>query len=272
MKFKIAVCQFNIKLFDPEDNLKRAEAYIKKASSEAQIIVFPENFVTGPIEEKPDLADSNNQYRQQFQDLAKKYEIDIVTGSIIEEENNKLYNTTYYIDSTGEIKSKYQKINLWHTERESFAAGKEVSVFDTKYGKIGLAICWDFMFPEVFREMVKKNVDIVFCPSYWNYGDAGIGLKYDKYAEVTLVDSLAVARAFENEIIFVFCNASGENYKNFEKTPIGHSQITAPFIGAIKRLEHNKEEMFIQEVDTAILKEAEDTYKIREDLIEQKSK
>ncbi|HLD10774.1 MAG TPA: hypothetical protein VJB89_01720 [Candidatus Nanoarchaeia archaeon] len=47
---------------------------------------------------------------------------------------------------------------------------------------------------------------------------------------------------------------------------LGHSQIAVPFMGVIKKLEHNKEEMFVQEVDTAILKDAEKVYKIRNDL------
>ncbi len=266
MKFKIAVCQFKIKFLDPDENLKRAEAFIRKASSKAQLIVFPENFVTGPIEANIELADSTHKYRKQFQHLAKKYQISIVAGTIIEKEKSKLYNTAYYIEKDGKIKSRYRKIHLWHSERKSFTAGKDITVFNAEFGKIGLAICWDLIFPEMIREMAKKNVEIVICPSYWNYGDAGIGLKYNKDAEVTLASSLSVGRAFENEIIFVFCNASGGGYKNFEFTPFGHSQITAPFIGTVKKLEHNNEELFIQEVDTAILKEAETNYKIRQDL------
>lgn len=266
MKFKIAVCQFKIKFLDPVKNLKRAEAFINKASSKAQLIVFPENFVTGPIEANTELADSAKKYRKQFQHLAKKYKIAIVAGTIIEREKNKLYNTAYYIEKDGKIKSRYRKIHLWHSERKSFTAGKDIAVFNTNLGKIGLIICWDLIFPEMFREMVKKNVEIVICPSYWNYGDAEIGLKYNKDAEVTLASSLSVGRAFENEIIFVFCNASGKGHKNFQYTPFGHSQITAPFIGTVKKLEHNKEELFIQEVDTAILKEAETNYKIKQDL------
>ena len=73
--------------------------------------------------------------------------------------------------------------------------------------------------------------------------------------------------AGENEIIFVYCNAAGKlRLDKFQDTLIGHSQIAVPFKGAIKKLDHNKEEMFIQEVDTAILKDAEKAYKIRNDL------
>jgi predicted amidohydrolase len=269
MKFKIAVVQFDIKRLSPEDNLKKAEEFIKKASSsKAQIIVFPEDFVTDPIVGMKEYADSENKYRNYFQHLAKKYNIDIVPGSIIESDKKGLYNTTYYIDSTGKVKSRYRKINLWHPERSYITPGHEVPVFNTKYGKVGLIICWDLIFPELFRKMAKKNVNIVICPSYWCYGDAGkIGNKYDRNSETKLVDSLCVGRAFENEIIFVYCNAAGKlELGKYSDTLIGHSQITVPFKGVLNKLDHNKEGMFIQEVDTTILKDAERVYRIREDL------
>ncbi len=268
MKFKIAVVQFEIKQFSPETNLKRAEEYIKKAALlKSSIIVFPEDFITGPTEKKKEFADSKNTYRKYFQHLAKKYRIDIVPGSIIEVDKYGLHNTTYYIDSLGKIKARYRKVHLWLPERPYIVPGHDVAVFNTKYGKIGLIICWDLFFPEIFRKMVKKGVNIVICPSYWCYGDAGEGIKYDINSEIKLVDSLCVGRAFENEIIFVYCNAAGKlQLGNFKDTLLGHSQIAVPFKGCIKKLEHNKEEMFVQEVDTSILKIAENVYNMKADL------
>lgn len=267
MKFKIAVVQFHYKLLDPDTNIKRAESFIKKASKKADIIVFPEDFITGPIEFKVKFADSKGKYKKIFQELAKKYSIDIVMGSVIEKERGKFYNTSYYIDHSGKIKGKYQKIHLWHTEKKNIAPGKKVSVFKTKFGKVGLSICWDLIFPEIYREMTKQGVDIIFCPSHWMYSDAGPGLKYNYQAEAVLIDNLSAARAIENEAIFVFCNAAGENkWKNKIFKRVGHSQITVPFQGAIKKVTHNKETMFIQEVDTKILKVAEKAYKIRKDI------
>ena len=268
MKFKIAVVQFEIKQFSPKKNLSKAEQFVKKAAtSEAKIIVFPEDFITGPINGKVEFADSKNKYRKFFQNLAKKYKIDIVPGSIIEKNKTGFYNTTYYIDAKGKVKSKYRKINLWHPEKKYLNPGNKISIVNTKFGKIGLIICWDLIFPEVFRNMAKRGVDIVICPSYWTFEDASIGLKYDKKSETKLVDALCVSRAFENEIILVYCNPAGNIIlPKFKGKILGHSQITVPFKGAIKRLKHNREEMFIQEVDTNILKDAEKAYKIRNDL------
>lgn len=268
MQLKIAVVQFAIQQFAPEENLIKAERFVKEASAQgAQLVVFPEDFVTGPLSGNDAFADYEGRYIKHFQQLAVQYSLDIVPGSIIEGDTTGLYNTTYYIDSTGEIRGQYQKVNLWLPERSYMTAGNKVAVFDTKYGKIGLIICWDLMFPEVFRAMVRQDVAMVICPSYWCFEDAGEGIKHDANAEVKLVNALCVTRAFENEVVLVYANAAGSvNIDGVEENLIGRSQITVPFKGALALLDHNQEAMFLQEIDTNILKDAEKSYEIRKDL------
>lgn len=268
MKFKIAVVQFKIDLSLPDKNLAKAEKFMRKAASlGCQTIIFPEDFVTGPVRRRKELVDFDGKYKKYFQVLARKHKIDIVTGSFVEGSKTGWFNTTYYIDARGKIRAKYKKINLWLTERSYLTSGNEISVFNTKYGKAGLIICWDLAFPEVLRAMVKKGVRIVYCPSFWMKNDAGVGWKYNNNAEKEFINSVTVARAFENEIILVWCNAAGF-YKLDSNifTLVGQSQITAPFVGAFKKLNHNREEMFVQEVDTNILENAEKAYRIRRDL------
>lgn len=274
MKFKLAVVQFDIKRLNPEENIKKAEDFMKRASDkEADLIVFPEDVVTDPLMDRQDFADSNHNFRSRFQELAKKYTIDVVPGSFIEEETGELYNTTYYIDASGEVLSRYRKINLWLPERSYITPGNELSVFDTRFGKVGLIICWDIAFPELFREMVKQGVKIVLCPSYWCYGDAGNGVDIDPASELKLVDAMSVSRAYENEIVFAYCNAAGKPATSGSKNPlIGHSQIALPILGCIKKLEHNREEMFIEEIDMSVLEIAEESKKIREDVMHREVK
>ena len=127
MQINVAVVQFGIQPFAPAETLAEAELrvqqasvrieqFIKKASSRADIIVFPENFLTVVLGDKV-LADYESRYVQHFQRLAAEYNIDLVPGSFIEGDQDGLYNTTYYIDKTGSIRGKYRKINLWHHER-----------------------------------------------------------------------------------------------------------------------------------------------------------
>ena len=267
MDIKIAVVQFAIKQFAPEENLRKAEQFIATASSEAQIIVFPEDFVVGPLLGRNEFADFDGRYFKHFQQLASKYAIDIVAGSIPEGTQAGLFNTACYIDSNGNILGKYRKVNLWIPERDYNTPGNEICVFQTRYGKVGLIICWDLMFPEIFRAMLRKGVEIVICPSYWCLEDAGEGMKYDNNSEIKLVNSLCVTRAFENEVILVYANAAGHlRYKGNTGTLIGQSQVTLPFKGSIGLMHHNGEEMRYFVVNTAILNAAEKVYKIREDL------
>jgi predicted amidohydrolase len=277
MQINIAVVQFGIQPLAPAETLAeaelrvqqalvRVEQFIKKASSRADIIVFPENFFTVKLGGRA-LADYENRFVQYFQRLAANYAIDLVPGSFIEGDSDGQYNTTYYIDKTGTIRGKYRKIHLWHPEKPLLTPGNAVSVFDTQYGRVGLIICWDLMFPEVFRAMLQQGVEIVICPSFWCFEDAGIGLKHAPDAEVTLVDALCTTRAFENEIILVYANAAGKYLSSADILQlIGHSQITTPFAGPLHVLAHSDQEMFIQLVDTAVLRDAEEAYTIKKDL------
>src|SRR3954454_3234023 len=140
MQINIAVVQFEIQSFAPAENLAKAEQFIKEASSKADLIVFPEDFITGPIYGNKDFVDYDGQYVQHFQSLATKYAIDIVPGSFIEGERGKLYNTTYYIDRAGAILGIYRKVNLWHPERTYMKRGNRSCVFDTQYARVVLII------------------------------------------------------------------------------------------------------------------------------------
>ena len=268
MQLKVAVVQFEISQFAPQENLEKAEQYIQQAvAQEADLIVFPEDFIAGPLDGRVELADFDQQYVKHFQKLAEQYRIDIVPGSIIEGDENGLYNTAYYIDRNGDILSQYRKLNLWLPERSYITPGTDISVFETRFGKVGLIICWDLMFPEIFRAMVSQGVEIVICPSYWCLEDAGRGQKLNQYSEVMLVNALCLARAFENEVVLVYANAAGKQVSGQNtSTLIGQSQITVPFKGPLDIAMDNFEAMLVEEVDLDVLAIAEEAYEIHSDL------
>lgn len=263
---RIALVQFSITHLKPEANLERAELYIKHAAEQkAQVIVFPEDFMTGSIFGDIKYLDRDHTFLKQFQTLAKKYSIDIVSGSWMEETPMGALSTTNYIDSNGIVLGEYHKNHLYLSERHFLTPGTEVSVFMTSYGKVGLIICWDIMFTEIFQRMNTLGVQIVYCPSYWYKEIAGKGLEYNNQAEEQHIDALCIARAVENNIVFVYANAAGVmQFPNSTSDHlVGHSQIALPIIGAIAKLEHNSEEMIIQDVDLSVLSLAEETYHLR---------
>jgi predicted amidohydrolase len=266
MEIDIAVAQMDVEPAAPAVNLEKAAAFVEKAAAGgAKVIVFPENFLNRHPRGREDLVDFKGKYREHFRRLARTYGIDIVAGSVTEGSRLGWFNTTHYIDSRGEILARYRKINLWLYEAEDITPGNEVVVADASYGRVGFAICWDLAFPELFRRMAHAGAEVVFCASFWCYEDAGPGLEYDRQAEEKFVDSLCVARAFENEICMVYCNAAGTTARDGYTTSIGHSQIAVPFKGALSRLDQ-QEELLIQRVDTSILRVAEQAYQIRRDL------
>ncbi len=272
MKFRVALVQMEIKQGCIEENLAKAEKFIKRASGlGAQLVVLPELLPTGSLRafrDKKEFMDAGKIYLSYFQQLAGKCSIAIVPGSWMETDKRGCYNTAYYIDSNGKIRSRYRKTNLWITERRYATAGNEFFVFNTEFGKIGMAICWDLMFPEIFRRMAKRGVDIVICPSYWTAGADCKIKEHDRETEARMVDSLCAARTFENTIILIYCNAAGVAKAANGKTDnlIGHTQIVMPLKGAVKKLDHNKEGMILHEIDTSILRKAELLYKVRTDL------
>jgi predicted amidohydrolase len=268
MQITIAVVQFAIAQFAPDINLARMERFLQEAvARQADLVLFPEDAVLGPLNGRADLADFDQRYVRSFQELAARYHVDLVPGSIIEGEQSGLYNTAYYIDHNGEILGRYRKVHLWLPERSYLDPGQEAVVCQTRFGRVGLAICWDLAFPELFRALVAREAELVLCPSYWCYEDAGPGLQYNHEAEITFVDALCTARAFEQEIILVYANAAGElDLDGEHATLIGHSQITVPFKGALYRCEHNREALFVQSVQTEVLADAEVAYEIRQDL------
>jgi len=269
MRFNVAVVQMESVWLKPAENLVKAEKFIEKAvSGKAGVVVFPEEFISGALsgigKKRKKFFDFEGKYLEHFRELAKKYKIDVIPGSWCEEVNGKVYNTAYYIDWNGKVKGRYCKNHLWISERSYGSFGKEAPVFRTRLGKVSLAICWDLAFPEHFRKLARKGAEIVFCPSLWSLTVKG--KVFEDYAEEKHVNALCVARAFENNLVLVYCNAGGKVEKKDQA--LGRSQVAMPLRGAVKRLEHNKEEMFIQKIDKSILKKAEKEYWIRKDLRE----
>ena len=263
MRVRIALVQFDTVQAEPKLNLKKAAQFVKDAKEKkADLVVFPEDFIdSGELDKK--FVDYDGKYLRFFQALAKENEVDLVPGSWTEADGDSWYNTAYYIDKFGAVKGKYRKINPWLSEREKIQPGKEVAVFETRFGKVGLAICYDLVVPEIFREMALKDVELVVCPSWWENENAKpVEWKSD---EATIVDSLCIARAFENNLIIVYCNiAAGVYNGKINDAPVGHSQIAVP-LHAVEKLNHNREEMFVKQIDTDILKTIEGIFKIRED-------
>ncbi len=257
---RVALAQMEVAQGDVEANLGKIKGFVKKARRrKADVIVFPEYCLTGSVRKRPDLIDGRGRCRAIFASLAAENSIDIVSGSFVERSRGRDYNTSCYFDREGRLLASYRKVNLWHSERGRLSRGSGPVVFDTRFGKAGLAICWDLTDPGMFRRMSREGARIIYVPSFWS--DAGIS----NYAhEARNIDSLCFVRAFENECAIAYANSAGE-YEEGDSL-IGHSQLTVPILGAVERLAHNRESLAVARVPLDILARAARVYKIRSDI------
>ena len=101
-----------------------------------------------------------------FGELARKNSLHIVL-SLYEREGHLVYNTAVLLGPDGRLIGKYRKVCLPHGEvEEGIAPGRDYPVFDTKFGKVGLMICYDGFFPEVARELSNRGAEVIAWPVY----------------------------------------------------------------------------------------------------------
>ncbi|KAK7544749.1 carbon-nitrogen hydrolase [Phyllosticta citribraziliensis] len=273
--FKVAVIQLHPKPFQIEQNFNKAAGFVKAAAAQgAKLAVLPEYHLTNwiPKDEKfLPLCDQWETYLKKYQALAKEFGICIVPGTIVErhrdavKEEDKLLNVAYFIDHRGEILGKYVKKNLWGPEREHLtSSGRDVhDVFDTPLGRVGMLVCWDLAFPEAFRELISQGAKIIIIPCFWTLYDCSpAGLARNPSSESLFLDSTLTSRAFENTCAIIFANAGGPPGKGYA----GVSQVTVPYVGPIARLGSAAEGMCVVDLDMSIVEDAEQNYRIREDL------
>ena len=253
MELTIALVQMRIAAMDPLKNLERMEAFVAKAKKKgADLVVFPEDAVCGPLGGQTAFVEYAPEYLARMQALAAQHAIDLVPGSWTVPDQGVLYNQAHYIDATGALLGTYRKVNLWETERVNIAPGTVASVFPTRFGMVGLIICWDIAFPPMFAAMNEQGAELVISPTYWSFPRKALRTGALLSDEVLLIDSLCTTRAFENNILFAYCNAAGQLTDQGVVTVLsGRSQLTHPLDKVICQAEGNKEQMLVAHVKLA---------------------
>jgi predicted amidohydrolase len=129
-----------------------------------------------------------------------------------------------------------------------------------------MLICWDLAFPEAFRELVAGGAKMIIIPTFWNLSDCTEkGLAHNARSEALFLESTLVSRCFENTCMVVFANAGGPKGKITKGSYAGLSQVAVPFKGALGKM-GDEEGMSVVEFDMQILEDAEENYKVREDM------
>lgn len=220
-------------------NLLEAERLINLAVDDgAQLIVLPENFALMGMEESDKLQAAEQPGQGPIQDFlaqqASKNEIWLVGGTlpIATSDPNKVRAASLIYNSQGEQVGRYDKIHLFdvvigedeeaYRESASTEPGDQVLVVDTPVGRLGVAICYDLRFPELFRVMLDQGVQLIALPSAFT---SKTGRAHWK--------PLVRARAIENSCYMIAANQGGFHVNG--RTTHGNSMIIEPWGGVLAR-------------------------------------
>lgn len=151
----------------PEGNCRLFAPLIEKAAAEkADLVVLPEALTyygTGlkPTDAAEPVPGPSTKY---FGTLAKQYDLYIVAG-LYERAGHLVYNTAALIGPDGKLVGKYRKVTLPRGEiAAGMAPGSDYPVFDTRFGKVGMMICYDGFFPEVARQLTNRGAEVIAWP------------------------------------------------------------------------------------------------------------
>jgi len=217
-------------------NLSEARRLIADAAGQgARLVVLPEFFAIMGMSERDKVAVreqlGSGPIQTFLSETARQFKVWLVGGSIplAASTPDKVLNSCLVFDDQGVQVARYDKIHLFnlslgnesYDEAQTIEAGNQVVVVDSPFGRIGLAVCYDLRFPELFRAM--KNVDIIVLPAAFTETTGKM------HWEI-----LVRARAIEN-LAYVIASAQGGYHVNGRETH-GNSMIVGPWGGVLDRL------------------------------------
>lgn len=220
-------------------NLNEVRRLVERAvDAGAGLVVLPENFALMPVSEDQRLEAAENfgdgPIQSFVSSIAAEHGIWIVAGTIglFASDPAKIRAAALLYDDNGDCVARYDKIHLFDVELENgeryaesstFDAGVETVVVDTPFGKLGLAICYDLRFPELFRKMLDQGAELFAVPSAFT---ATTGRAH--------WEVLVRARAIEN-LAFLIAADQGGYHVNGRDTH-GDTMIVGPWGDIIDRL------------------------------------
>ena len=235
------------------ENLTTAEKLIAEAvSKKAKLVTLPENFPLMCIEDEERLAIQepfgNGPLQLFLSEQAKKHQIYLLGGTIPLQSDSpeKVYPASLLFDPQGECIAHYDKTHLFdvlvdeaneesYCESDAFEPGHDIVVAETEIGNIGLSVCYDLRFPEMYRKMHKHGVQIITAPAAFT---ATTGEAH--------WEALLKTRAVEN-LSYVVASNQGGTHANGRET-WGHSMIVDPW-GTILACVDKGEGVAVAEID-----------------------
>lgn len=260
---RLGLVQWQMRPYKDFDELMQQVEYFVDSVSwyRCDFALFPE-FFNAPLMAKDNhltepeairgLASHTEDIKNKFSELAISYNINIITGSMPEILDNRLYNAGYLCRRDGTIE-RYEKVHVTPNEVRVWGmdGGRKVKAFDTDCGKIGVLICYDSEFPELSRILADQGMDILFVP-----------FLTDTQNGFSRVRNCAMARAIENECFVAIAGSVG-NLPNVNNMDIQYAQsmvltpcdFSFPTNGIKAEATPNTEMILIADVDLDLLRE-----------------
>ena len=214
---------------DKDRNLATADRLVREAASDgAALVVLPEKFnVLGTTEHYREGAETLDGPTVGWaRAIASELGIDLVAGSIVErrEGRDKLSNTCVHVDAGGELKAVYRKIHMFdvevggqvYRESDSDEPGDEIVVSDVAGIPLGLSVCYDLRFPELYRILAVRGARVITIPA-----------AFTKVTGQAHWELLIRARAVENQAFVVAADQTGTHPP--DKESFGGSTIVDPW-------------------------------------------
>jgi len=235
---KVGFLQFSPVFGNPEKNLDFIKEKINNTGA-LDILVLPELALTGYTFEDSEEAYSlseevGGKLSKELISIAGKNKVSIAVG-FLEREDKYLYNSSILVDGNGII-GVYRKVHLFREEKSIFKAGNRgFPVFEIDGVKVGLLVCFDWIFPEASRTLALKGADIILH-------SANLVLSYYQKAAIT--------RAIENRIFIVLANRTGvEDRFGARNEFTGESEIVDPKGKILLKVEKNEEGIFSVDIN-----------------------
>ena len=245
MKCVLGLCQMQVTQ-DKGENLRRADALLEQAAQQgANLALLPEMF-NCPYDNGcfPQYGEEAGGETWQFlANSAKNYRQTLVGGSVPELEGGSIYNTSYIFSPQGVELGRHRKLHLFDIdvpggqrfrESDTLTPGQQITVVDTDFGPLGVAICFDIRFSELFRVMGQRGAKLILIPAAFNMttGPAHWDLSFRM-------------RALDNQCFVAGCSPARDTTASY--VAYGHSLLCGPWGDILGQLEE-KEGVLVQEV------------------------
>ncbi|WP_311408073.1 carbon-nitrogen family hydrolase [Liquorilactobacillus uvarum] len=242
MGLKVSLIQMDVKYAQADANYKRVAQLVEVAvAAKTDVIVLPEMWNVGYALDKLDvLADKGGIRSKAFlSDLARRFHVNIVGGSVATAKESSYYNTSYVFNRNGELCSEYDKVHLFGLMHEDkwITAGTKQNRFAFDGILAAGVICYDIRFPEWERTLMSEGAEILFVSAQW------------PVERIEQWEVMLRARAIENQAFVVAVNRIGEGPAGEHFS--GHSLVIDPLGNVLLRVPDDKEGCFNVDLNLA---------------------